>query len=75
MDKVLDRLSEAPPATVIGITHYMHGAVCRVAPGATAFPLRQTGGFLVRVNLDGNDSAAATRLMRWADNACRLLRP
>jgi hypothetical protein len=75
MDRVLDRLSEAPPATVLGITHYLHGEVCRVAPDATAFPLRQTGGFLVRVNLDGKDYAAAPRLMRWADDACRLLRP
>jgi hypothetical protein len=75
MDKVLDRLSGAPPATVLGITHYMHGEVCRVAPDATAFPLRQSGGFLIRVNLDWNDSAAAPRLMRWADDACQLLRP
>ena len=75
MDKVLDRLSEAPAAAVLGITHYMHGEVCRVAPDAAAFPLRQSGGFLIRVNLDGNDSAEAPRLMRWADDACRLLRP
>jgi FAD/FMN-containing dehydrogenase len=75
MDKALDRLSEAPPATVLGITHYMHGEVCRIAPDATAFPLRQSGGLLIRVNLDWNDSAAAPRLMRWATDTCRLLRP
>ena len=73
MDKALDRLSAAAPATVLGITHYMHGEVCRVAPNATAFPLRQTGGCLIRFNLDWNDSAAAPRLMRWADDARRLL--
>ena len=75
MDRVLDRLSEAPPATVLGITHYLHGEVCRVAPDATAFPLRQSGGFLIRINLDWNDSVAAPRLMRWADDARQLLRP
>ena len=74
IDEVLDRLADAPPATVLGLTHYMHGEVCRVAPDATAFPLRQPGGFLFRVNLEGNDSAAP-RLMRWADDACGLLRP
>jgi Berberine and berberine like len=56
-----------------GITHYMHGEVCRVAPDATAFPLRQSGGFLVRINLDWSDSAAAPRLMGWADDTRRLL--
>jgi FAD/FMN-containing dehydrogenase len=75
MDRVLDRLSEAPPATVLGITHYLHGEVCRVAPDATAFPLRQSGGFLIRINLEWNDSVAAPRLMRWADDARQLLRP
>jgi hypothetical protein len=75
IDKVLDRLAEAPPATVLGITHYMHGQVCRVESEATAFPLRQPGAFLARINLDGNDSAAAPWLMRWAEDACRLLRP
>jgi FAD/FMN-containing dehydrogenase len=75
IEKVLDRLADAPPATVLGLTHYMHGEVCRVAPDATAFPLRQAGGFLFRVNLEGNDPTAAPRRMRWADDACGLLRP
>ena len=44
MDMALDRLSEAPVATVIGISHYMHGEVCRVTSDSTAFPLRQSGG-------------------------------
>ena len=73
IDKVLERLSEAPSATVLGISHYLHGEVCRVAPDATAFALRQSGGFLIRINLEWNDSAAAPRLMRWADDARRLL--
>jgi FAD/FMN-containing dehydrogenase len=73
MDKALDRLSAAPSETVLGITHYMHGEVCRVAPDATAFPLRHSGGFLVRINLDWSDSAAAPRLMGWADDTRRLL--
>ena len=44
MDMALDRLSEAPIATVLGISHYMHGEVCRVTSDSTAFPLRQSGG-------------------------------
>jgi hypothetical protein len=75
MDMVLDRLSASPPETVLGISHYMHGEVCRVTPDATAFPLRESGGVHIRINLDWNDSTAAQRLMPWADEACRLLRP
>jgi FAD/FMN-containing dehydrogenase len=75
MDKILDRLFEAPLETVFGISHYMHGEVCRVTPNSTAFPLRQPGGVHIRITVEWNDSAAAQRLMPWADEACRLLRP
>ena len=34
-----------------------------------------TGGIHIRINLDWNDSADAQRLMLWADEARRLLRP
>jgi hypothetical protein len=53
----------------------MHGEVCRATPDSTAFPLREAGGVHIRIGLDWNDSAAAQRLMRWADETCRLLRP
>jgi hypothetical protein len=75
MDAVLDRLSAAPPETVLGISHYMHGEVCRVTPDSTAFPLRGLGGVHIRIGLDWNDSTAAPRPVRWADEARRLLRP
>jgi FAD/FMN-containing dehydrogenase len=75
IDRLLDRLAEAPPLTVLAVTHYMHGEVCRVRPDATAFPLRRPGGVLVRINVDWSDPAAARRLMPWIDETCRLLRP
>lgn len=75
MDKILDRLSDAPLETVFGISHYMHGEVCRATPDSTAFPLRQPGGVHIRIAVDWNDPSAAHRLMHWADEACRLLRP
>ena len=71
----LDRLSTAPPETVLGISHYTHGEVCRVTPDASAFPLRQSGGIHIRVGVDWKDPAATQRLMHWADEARRLLRP
>jgi FAD/FMN-containing dehydrogenase len=75
LDMVLDRLSEAPAETVFGISHYMHGEVCRVPSDATAFPLRQAGGIHIRISMDWNDLDHAPHLMGWANEARRLLRP
>jgi FAD/FMN-containing dehydrogenase len=75
MDMTLDRFSEAPPQSVIGLDHYMHGEVCRVGPASTAFPLRRSGGVYMRITVEWNDSAAAQQLMAWAEEARRLLRP
>ena len=74
IDLALNRLAEAPAETVLGLSHYEHGQVCRVAPDATAFPLRQSGGVHIRIGMDWNDAAAATRLMAWADDARRRMR-
>jgi FAD/FMN-containing dehydrogenase len=75
MDIALDRLSQAPLETVLGISHYMHGEVCRVKTDSTAFPLRQSGGIHIRINMDWKDPAKAQGLMLWADETRRLLRP
>jgi len=74
MDMTLDRLAEAPAPTVIGISHYMHGELCRATPDSTAFPLRQAGGVHIRIGADWNDPGAAERLMPWASQASRRLR-
>ena len=74
MDIALDRLSQAPLETVLGIDHYMHGEVCRVKTDSTAFPLRQSGGIHIRIGLNWKDPAKAQRFMLWADEARRLLR-
>ena len=72
---IVDRFGQASPETIMGISHYMHGRVCRVAPSATAFPLRQAGGLNVRLAYTWNDPATAQRLTQWADESLRLLRP
>jgi FAD/FMN-containing dehydrogenase len=74
IEVALDRVAEAPPETVLGLSHYEHGQVCRVAPDATAFPLRHTGGVHIRIAMEWNDAAAAKRLMTWTDDARRRLR-
>ena len=75
IDIIVDRLGQASPQVVMGISHYMHGQVCRVAPGATAFPLREAGALNVRMAYTWNDSAIGQRMTEWADESLRLLRP
>ena len=74
IDIIVDRFESASPEVVMGISHYMHGQVCRVAPGATAFPLRQAGALNVRMAYTWNDPATGQRLTEWADKSLRLLR-
>src|SRR5262245_25637733 len=47
IDVIVDRFDRASPEIIMGISHYMHGQVCRVAPTATGFPLREAGGLNV----------------------------
>ena len=75
IDVIVDRLGRASPEVVMGISHYMHGQVCRVAPNATAFPLRDAGGLNVRLAYTWSDPATGRRLKEWADESVRLLRP
>jgi hypothetical protein len=75
IDIIVDRLGRASPEAIMGISHYMHGQVCRVAPSATAFPLRQAGGLNVRLAYTWNDPGTGRRLTLWADESLRLLRP
>jgi len=72
---LVDRLARAGPEAILGISHYMHGEVCRPAPSATAFPLRQTGGLNVRLAYTWTDPATGQQLIGWADESLRLLRP
>ncbi|MEW6302024.1 MAG: FAD-binding oxidoreductase [Verrucomicrobiota bacterium] len=72
---IVERLAHAAPEAIMGISHYMHGQVCRVAPGATAFPLREAGGLNVRLAYTWSDPEAGRRLTGWAGESSRLLRP
>jgi hypothetical protein len=75
IDIIVDRLGRAAPEVVMGISHYMHGQVCRVAPTATAFSLRQAGALNVRLAYTWNDPAMGHHLQQWADESLQLLRP
>lgn len=59
----------------MGFDHYMHGAVCRIAPEATAFELRSPGALHVWVVSGWTESSAAVRAMAWVDDTWKALQP
>ncbi|MFM8826836.1 MAG: FAD-binding oxidoreductase [Actinomycetota bacterium] len=75
IDIVVDRLNEAPPDAVMGLSHYMHGAVCRVDPAATAFPHRRAHAVHLRVACQWSDPAESDRRFAWTDAWREMCRP
>ena len=75
IDIIVDQLAHASPDTIMGLSHYMHGEVCRVEPDATAFPHRQAHSVHLRVAYNWNDPQANEKRLAWGDEWLRLLRP
>jgi hypothetical protein len=74
IDAMLACLAKAPPEGAMGISHYMHGAVCRVKSDATAFELREAGAVSVWIGAGWKDSAAAISPLSWASEGSQFLR-
>ena len=55
IDIYVEQLARAAPDTILGLSHYMHGEVCRVKPDATAFPHRQAHSIHLRCAWTWND--------------------
>lgn len=72
---VVERFRKAPPACAYGFAfdHYMHGQVCRVAPDATAFNLRASGGVPLAFGADWNAPEQANACVTWLDETWRQL--
>ena len=75
IDRYLDQLAQATPDVVFGLSHYMHGQVCRVAPEATAFPHRQAHSIHLRAAYNWNDPQANEKRFAWGEEWLRQLRP
>jgi hypothetical protein len=75
IDIVVDLLTEAPPDAVMGLSHYMHGEVCRVDPAATAFPHRRAHAVHLRVACQWSDPAESARRFAWTDAWRQMCRP
>lgn len=75
IDILVDQLAHATPDTIMGLSHYMHGQVCRVALDATAFPHRQAHSVHLRLAYNWSDAQANKERFAWGDEWLRLLRP
>ena len=53
----------------MGLYHYMHGAICRVAGDATAFELRAPGALHVAIASSWHDAKMADASMEWVNSA------
>jgi FAD/FMN-containing dehydrogenase len=76
IDIALDRFARTSlPGSAMGFDHYMHGAVCRTAPEATAFELRAPGALHVWVVSGWREASEAVRAMAWVDDTWNALQP
>jgi FAD/FMN-containing dehydrogenase len=76
IETVLDRIAQAPaPGAAIGLDHYMHGAVCRVAPDATALVHRAPGTVHVWITNGWDTGPDGSAAMRWVEETWSALQP
>ena len=75
IDTFVDQLAHAPPEAIMGLSHYMHGQVCRVPPEATAFPHRQAHSVHLRVAHHWSDPRDHEKRFAWGEEWLRQLRP
>ena len=76
IDLIIDHAAAAPSSrSVVGLDHYMHGAVCHVASHASAFELRETGGVHVWIESDWNSPEEAEESAAWATHLWDALQP
>ncbi|WP_425619174.1 FAD-binding oxidoreductase [Anatilimnocola sp. NA78] len=75
IDIIVDQLAKASPDVILGLSHYMHGEVCRVKPDATAFPHRAAHSVHLRAAFTWSDPKTNEQRLAWGEEWLRLLRP
>ncbi|HEX4849409.1 MAG TPA: BBE domain-containing protein, partial [Puia sp.] len=77
IDLIIDRFKERPPSCEMNFnfSHYMHGEVCRISPGTTAFELRESGALHIPSWIRWKDSGDTKACMNWHDKTFELLLP
>lgn len=72
---LVERLANASADVIMGLSHYMHGEVCRVKPDATAFPLRQAHAVHLRLACSWSDPQLSEQRFAWTEDWLQRLRP
>lgn len=75
IDIYLDQLTHASPDVILGLSHYMHGEVCRIRPDETAFPHRTEHSVHLRVAYNWSDPRETDARFEWGEEWLKLLRP
>jgi FAD binding domain/Berberine and berberine like len=75
IDMLTDQLKGAWPDCVFGLSHYMHGEVCRMKPTDTAFPHRHAHSIHIRVAYSWSNPQESDQRFAWGDQWLQQLRP
>jgi len=75
IDRCVDQLEKASPDVIFGLSHYMHGEVCRIAPDATAFPHRHAHSIHLRAAYSWHDPQDNEKRFAWGEEWLRQFRP
>ena len=75
IDILIEQLAHATPDVIMGLSHYMHGEVCRIAPNATAFPHRQAHSIHLRVAYSWSNPGQNDEKFAWGETWRDQLRP
>ena len=74
IEVLLDRFAQAPSSgPAIGLDHYTHGAVCRVAPDSTAFQLRAPNALHVWIIAGWDEPSDAQDSIGWMNETWSAL--
>jgi len=73
-DQLAAIAADAPPGSSMGIGHYMHGQVCRVAANASPLP-RVDGQYTYFINGSWYEERQAEASMAWVDRSWKAMRP
>jgi FAD/FMN-containing dehydrogenase len=75
IDIYVDQLANAAPDVILGLSHYMHGEVCRVKLDGTAFPHRAAHSVHLRAAYSWRDPEESEKRFAWGQQWLELLRP
>ncbi len=72
IEQIVTRLQSATRGMSVGLGHYMHGQICRIAADATPLP-RVAGQLTYFFDANWRDPARAEAAMAWVNDACAAM--